>query len=66
VADSLEQAQEKYRTADEELLAARKAFAEAPWRDRDQRVQTWKRLEAAEVAYRDAMTEYAPWITGND
>jgi len=66
MANSLEEAQERYRAADTELLAAREAFAEAPWRDRDQRVKTWKRLEAAEAAYRDAMNKYAPWINGND
>jgi hypothetical protein len=65
MADSLEEAEEKYRAADEELLAARKAFAEAPWRDRPQRMKTWERLEAAEAAYRDAMKEYTPWIRGD-
>jgi hypothetical protein len=65
MAKSLEEAQAKYRAADKELLAARNAFDEAPWRDRDQRVKTWKRLQAAEAAYRAAMNEYSPWITGN-
>jgi hypothetical protein len=65
MAKSLEEAQEKYRAADEELLAAKKAFDECPWRDRDQRIKTWSRLQAAEAAYRVAMTEYTPWITEN-
>jgi hypothetical protein len=65
MARSLEEAQEKFRGADEELVAAKKAFDECPWRDRDQRIKTWKRLQAAEAAYRAAMTEYTPWITGN-
>jgi hypothetical protein len=60
MAKSLEEAQAKYRAADKELLAARNAFDEAPWR-----VKTWKRLQAAEAAYRAAMNEYSPWITGN-
>ena len=65
MADSLDEAQRRYRAADEELIAARDAFEKAPWRDREQRTKTWKRLEAAENAYRDAMTDYAPWITGD-
>jgi len=65
MAKSLEEAQAKYRVADEELQAARKAFADCPWTDREQRIETWKRLRNAEATYRSAMTEYSPWITGN-
>jgi hypothetical protein len=65
MAKSLEEAQAKYRAADKELLAARKAFEECPWADREQRVETWKRLRIAEATYRSAMIEYSPWITGN-
>jgi hypothetical protein len=66
MAKTLEEAQEKYRVADKELLAAREAFEEAPWRNRDLRMKTWKRLEAAEAAYHVAMTEFTPWVTGDN
>ena len=65
MAKSLEEAQANYRAADKELLAAKKEFDECHWHDRDKRIKTWKRLQTAEVAYRIAMTEYTPWITGN-
>jgi hypothetical protein len=62
MAKSLEEAQEKFRAADKELLAAKTAFDECPWRDRDKRIKTWKRLEAAEASYHAAVMEFAPWV----
>jgi len=65
MANSLEEAQKKYRAADEDFLAARKAFMDAPGTDRDQRLKTADNLEAATATLKDATTELARWVTGN-
>lgn len=61
---SLEEAQEKYRTADREFLAARKAFEECPANDPEQRVKTAEKLRVATAALNKATMEYVPFITG--
>ena len=62
--ESLEEAQKKYRAADAELVAAKKAFDEAPWANQEVRVQTWERLKKALEIYNEAVKEYSDFVTG--
>jgi hypothetical protein len=61
---SLEEAQEKYRVADKDFLAARKAFDECPADDSQGRVKTAETLLSATAALNKATMEYVPFITG--
>ena len=61
---SLEEAQEKYRAADKDFLAARKAFEECPANDPEQRIRTAENLRVATAALNKATAEYVPYITG--
>lgn len=61
---TLEEAQKRYRAADEAFLAARQAFHECPSSDPDGRMKTAETLRKATSALAKATAEYVPFITG--
>jgi hypothetical protein len=63
-AGSLEEAWATYRAADKELLAAKKAFEEAPWTDAKARADTWDRLRTATKAWDEVLADFSDFVTG--
>jgi hypothetical protein len=64
MAKNLEEAQEKFRAADEHYLASRDVFNETPGKTPDERRKTAENLDAATAVLKAATTELVRWASG--
>ncbi len=63
MAKNVEEAQEKFRAADEQYLAARDVFRENPGKTPDERRDTAENLDAATAVLKDATSELVRWAS---